>query len=288
MTGHSLAGSGTVRRNEGALTGVGGLRLAYRTWEVPSPRAAIVLVHGLGDHGGRYEEFTQAMAAAAISTFAADLRGHGESEGRRGHVPSFDTFLQELERFQRDVRGMLPFGVPLFIVGVSLGGLIGLRYAEEYGGNFQGAVLCSPWLATAVPVPRWKIMFAGAFNRLLPALPFRSGLDPEQFSRDPAVVEAYRADPLVHGRITPGLFAESSHAMGLAFQRADRIVAPLLFMLGGSDAVVSTERSRHFAKSMRAGDVTVHVVPEARHELLQEIDRRTTFRLIRDWITARL
>lgn len=270
------------------MIGVGGLRLAYRTWEVASPRAGIVLVHGLGDHGGRYEEFARSMATAAISTFAADLRGHGASEGRRGHVPAFDTFLQELDRFQRDVEGMLPFGVPLFIVGVSLGGLITLRYEEEYGGRFQGAVLCSPWLATAMPVPRWKVMFAGTFNRLLPALPFRSGLDPEEFSRDPAIVEAYRADPLVHGRITPRLFAEASHAMGLAFQRADRIRAPLLFMLGGSDAVVSTERSRHFARSMKAGDVTVRIVPDARHELLQEIDRSTTFRLVRDWIAARL
>jgi alpha-beta hydrolase superfamily lysophospholipase len=280
--------AGTLRSSDGAFTGIGGLRLAFRTWETPWPRAAIVLVHGLGDHSGRYEAFGRAMAGFGMSTFAADLRGHGRSEGRRGHVPSFHTFLLELDRFQRDVAGMVPFRLPTFVVGVSLGGLIALRYLEEYDSRFRGAVICSPWLATAMPVPRWKVMFAGAFDRFLPALPFRSGLDPDDFTRDADVVEAYRADPLVHGSITPRLFAQSSAAMGLVLQRSDRIRAPLLFMLGGDDRVVSTERTLRFARSMSGGDVSIRVLPEHRHELLQEVDRAATFRRIRDWITAHL
>src|SRR5690606_7895820 len=95
-----------TRRSDGTIIGVKGLRLAYRVWETPNARAAIVVVHGLGEHSGRYGEFAERMAAYGIATYAMDLRGHGLSEGRRGHVPSFDVYLQELDRFRREVEGL--------------------------------------------------------------------------------------------------------------------------------------------------------------------------------------
>src|SRR5690606_25399896 len=95
-----------IRRSDGTIMGVRNLRLAYRTWEAERARAALVVVHGLGEHSGRYAEFGERMAGYGISTFAMDLRGHGLSEGRRGHVPSFDIFLQELDRFRCEVEGL--------------------------------------------------------------------------------------------------------------------------------------------------------------------------------------
>jgi lysophospholipase len=276
-----------IRRSDGTIVGVRGTRLAYRMWEAPNARAALVVVHGLGEHAGRYAEFGERMAGYGISTFAMDLRGHGLSEGRRGHVTSFDIFLQELDRFRREVEGLADFRVPLFLLGHSFGGLIALRYQEEYNTRFEGAIISAPWLATAVHVPRWKANAAQFLSKLLPALPFRAGIRSEDLTHDSAIVEAHRADPLVHDRITPRLFAETSTAMGLALQRSDRIQEPLLFMVAGADRLVDTERSLTFARSITASDVTVRVYPGYFHEILNEVDRATIHREIRDWIAAR-
>ena len=276
-----------VKQSDGTLTGVKGLRLSYRAWEGPNARAAIVVVHGLGEHSGRYAEFGSRMAGYGISTFAMDLRGHGLSEGRRGHVASFDVFLQELDRFRREVEGLADFRVPMFLLGHSLGGLIALRYQEEYNGRFEGAIIVSPWLATAMTVPRWKANAAHALSRLLPALPLHAKIRAEHVSRDTDIVDAYRADPLVHDNVTPRFFSEVSNAMGLALQRSDRIVEPLLFMAAGDDRLVDTERSIRFARSLTVPDLTVKLYAGHYHELLNELDRASVHREIRDWIVAR-
>jgi alpha-beta hydrolase superfamily lysophospholipase len=275
------------RRSDGTFVGVNGLRLAYRTWESGSARAALLVVHGLGEHAGRYAEFGERMATFGISTYAFDLRGHGLSEGRRGHVPSFDIYLQEVDRFRREVEGLVDSRVPLFLLGQSMGGLIALRYQEEYRTRLRGGVICSPWLATAIAVPRWKTTLAPLLSRVLPALPFRHGLRAEDLSRDRRIVEAYRSDPLVQESITPRTFAEVSAAMGLALQRSDRIDSPLLFLLGGADRIVDTSRTLGFARSIAAADVTIRVYPGHYHELLNELDRAETYRVVREWIMAR-
>jgi lysophospholipase len=281
--------SGGVRRSShGSIAGVGKLRLAYRAHEASAPRAALVIIHGLGDHSGRYDDFAARMAVVGISAYAMDLRGHGNSEGRRGHVPSFDVFLQEVDRFRREVEGLAGHNIPIFLLGQSMGGLIALRYMEEYSGAFRGAVICSPWLATAMRVPRWKSIVAPLMARLAPALPFRHGLDPALLSRDPVVADAYRNDSLVQPIITPRTFSEVSHAMGEALQRSDRIRAPLLFLMGDADGIVDTNRTLSFARSLAAPDITIRVVPGGYHELLLEIDRIATYRVIRDWIMARV
>jgi lysophospholipase len=277
-----------MQRNEGNFVGVGRLRLQYRTWEVADARAAVIVVHGLSEHSGRYEGFGEALAMHGCSTFAFDMRGHGNSEGRRGHVPHFGCLLQDLDRFRREVQGLIDVRTPLFLLGHSMGGLIALRYQEQYDAPFHGAIVVSPWLATAMPVPRWKVMLANALTRLLPALPFSAGIDAKQLSRDPAVVAAYAADPLVHDRITPRLFVEASSAMGLAFQGADRISAPLLFLIAGSDGIVDTDRTIAFARSLSAADVTIHVFAGHYHELLNEPDREDVIDELADWMMGRL
>jgi len=281
-------GLAALRRCDGAFEGVGRLRLRYRTWEVPEPRAAIVLVHGLGEHSGRYEEAAVRLCGYGFSTYAFDLRGHGVSEGRRGHTPSFEVYLQDLDRFRREVQGLSDPRTTLFLVGHSMGGLIALRYYEEYDNPFRALVALAPWLATVMPVPRWKARLAPLIARVLPALPLRTGLDPRHISRDPEVVEAYRNDPLVHDRITPRLFEEVSRAMGLVPQRAERIQGPVLFMVPGGDRIVDPKRSLAVARSLSGVDVTVKHYPGHYHELLNETDSGLVIQELRDWLAARI
>ena len=276
------------RSADGTIEGVGRIRLHYRTWEAPSARAGIIIVHGLGEHSGRYEEFARRMVSWGFSCYALDLRGHGLSEGRRGHTPHFDTFLQDLDRFRREVQGLADVRLPLFLLGHSMGGLICLRYQAEYNTAFRGAVIVSPWVATAKSVPRWKVATARTFSRLLPAVPFANRINPALLSHDPDVVAAYAADPLVHDRITPRLFTEASHAMGLVFQRADRFDDPILFLLAGDDRVVDSRRTLVLARGIPSGEVTIKTYPGMYHEVLNERDRTLVHRDIRNWIAARI
>lgn len=263
------------------------MSLYYRGWEAEAPRAALLVIHGLSEHGGRYAEFGRAMAGHGVSTYALDLRGHGLSDGRRGHVDRFDVLLQDVDRFRREIEGSSDPSLPLFILGHSMGGLITVRYIEEYEARFQGAVITSPWLATAVPVARWKVLMAGMLNHILPALPIDAGIDAAYLSHDPAVVSRYRDDPLVHGKITPRLFAEASTAMGLVMQKRERIRIPLLLMLAGEDRIVDTHKSEAFARSLTAPDVTIRVLPGYYHEVLNDHDRAHVVRDIRTWILTR-
>ena len=277
-----------MRKSEGYLDGVGGVRLFYRSWELPRARAALAIVHGHGDHSGRWENLAESLGAYGYSSYALDLRGHGLSEGRRGHVIRFEHLLQDVDRFRREVQGLADVGTSLFLLGHSFGGLVCLRYIEEFEAGLSGAIISSPWLATAMPVPRWKTLVASTLNKFAPAMPFDSGLRPEHLSHDHLVVEAYRDDPLVHSRITPRFFAEASTAMGLALHRSDRIRVPVLFMLAGNDKVVSLERSETFARSLSARDVTIRVYTQAYHEVLNEPDRARALHDLRDWIASHL
>lgn len=280
--------STTTRMNHGYFEGVGRLRLHYRTWEADEPHAGIMLVHGLFEHSRRYEEFGEYMAGCRFSTFAMDMRGHGVSEGRRGHARRFDILLQDLDRFRREVQGLLPVDLPLFLLGHSLGGLVALRYLEEYEAPLAGAVVTSPWLGTAAPVPRWQTVLAGVLDRVLPAFPFPFHIDPTTLTHDEERAADYRDDALIHSTITPRLFAETSAASELALRRGQRISVPLLFILAGDDQLVDTERSRAFAESLASERVTVDVLPGMYHEVLQERGRGSVLGEAREWITDHL
>lgn len=278
----------TIRDIDGQVDAVGGLSLYYRGWESPSPRASLLIIHGLAEHGGRYQDFGRRMAGYGVSTYALDLRGHGQSEGRRGHADRFELLLQDVERFRRQVSGCQSVQLPSFILGHSMGGLITARYIEEYETSFRGAIITSPWLATALEIPRWKTTVAGLLNKILPALPIDAEVDERYLSHDPMVVARYKNDPLVHGKITPRLFSEASMAMGLVMSRSERIRIPVLLLLAGDDRIVDTRRSEMFAKSLKSPDVTVQVLPGYYHEVLNDQDRAVTVNMIRDWIAKHI
>lgn len=278
----------TLHAGHGYFHGVDRLRLHYRAWEAVDPSAAVVLVHGLFEHSRRYQELGEYLADVGWSTFAMDLRGHGASEGRRGHARRFEVLLQDLDRFRREVEGLVPPGIPLFLVGHSLGGLIALRYLEEYHSPVAAAVLVSPWLGTAVPVPQWQTVLARILTRVLPALPFPSPIDADTLSHDQARVADYRDDIDIHGTITPRLFTEIQVSMRQAVQRGDRIAVPIHFLLAGDDQIVDTASSLAFARSLDPSRATVEVVEGLYHELLQERDRARIMDAIRDFFLAHL
>lgn len=275
------------RRTEGTVRGADDLRLHFQAWEATDARAGLILVHGLADHGGRFAPFAEWMTGIGISSFALDLRGHGRSDGRRGHVARFDRFLEDLDRFRSMVHHQLEPGCPLFLVGHSMGGLITIRYLQEFDPPLHGAIVTSPWLATAHPVPTWKLTLSRPLSRLLPWLPFRAGIEANDLSHDPAMVGAYRDDPLVHDTITPRLFVEALDAMRLATERKDRVRVPLLLLIAGEDRLVDSSVAHAFSQRLE-GDIEFALLDGQFHDLLNEATRDEIWTRVAAWVEARL
>lgn len=263
----------------GSLDAPDGTGLSYRIWEALSPRGAVWIVHGLGEHGGRYARFAETMTDRGFSCLAGDLRGHGTSGGRRGHVDRFDDYLHDqslLEQF-------LPAGVPHILFGHSMGGLVALRLVQA-GVSVAGLVLSAPLLGLP-PGPPGRTTMARVLARIAPTLPLSNGIDPAHLSHAAAEVEAYRADPLVHDRITPRLFDEMNRAMEAAARDAAGVKVPVLLLAPGDDRIVSTAAALRVARRF-AGPVTVREYPGMYHEPLHEVQEAEVRETLAAWIAA--
>lgn len=272
------------------FSGSAGVRLHYRCWDVPSPRAVVVIAHGLGEHCGRYEELAQDFARAGLSTYAFDHRGHGRSDGRRGHVRRFTRYVHDFERFRRRVVGAVGSDVPLVFLGHSMGGLILIRYLQEYPAvPAAGAILSAPALGVSIDVPRWKIQLARILYYAAPALPMSTGLDPQYLTHDQEVVEAYERDPLVHDRITPRLYGEMTREFETAFQKARRIRVPILILVPSGDRIARPDQMQRLAAVLDGGDrVRVMTFPNFYHEVLNETARSSVIADLLGWIEHRI
>lgn len=271
---------GTER--EGRVTGAESTELAWRLWEAPRPRATVLLVHGLGEHSGRYRHLADVLTGHGLSLFTFDLRGHGLSQGPRGDVSAFPRFLEDLLLMERTLDREVPAPLPRFLLGHSLGGLIALARLRTLGGGFAGAVFSAPWLAVAQPA--WLRRVGRASGWLFPRLCLPGGLGPHRLTRDPEMVRAWNADPLIHGRVTGGLFREAERVQEelLRFGFSPRI--PLLFLLPGADPVVDNEVTRGFARGVEGGEVRIEGLEGRRHEPFNDLGREEVFKIVVDWL----
>ncbi|MBI2061394.1 MAG: lysophospholipase [Nitrospirae bacterium] len=264
-------------------------RIFYRRFRSEKPCCALVVVHGLGEHSGRYKEFAHAMVRSNIEVFAMDLRGHGRTEGRRGCVDSLRTYGEDINAFLEFIPKWIK-GIPLFVLGHSLGGLIVSHWSLFQTGSHspRGVILSSPALGIAVKVPALKAAVGRGLSKLMPDLTMDNELDPKLLSRDEAEVRAYVDDPLVHRRISTRLFTEMVAAM-------DRVQAdgagwkfPLLMILGESDRIVSVDAAKAFFANVGHSDKTLNSWPEFKHEPFHEIGRPEAFDTVGQWILKKV
>ncbi len=243
--------------------------LAYDAYEPGSrARAAVLLVHGWSEHAGRYGWLGPRLAKEGYATYVADLRGHGRSGGRRGHLSRFSQLLGDLQAFRRVVRGR--GDVPQILLGHSFGGLVVLRYLETQPSVPPlASVVSGPFLALAHPVPAWKRLVGALLGNVWPSATLAAALDAEHLSRDPAVNAAYATDPAVHGVMTLGAWHEIRWAQRAVVADAAHISGPLLFLLAGDDRIVDTQAARTFAAAL-PGPVTVRWYADMYHEVLND------------------
>lgn len=245
----------------------------------------LTIVHGYGEHARRYGEFAGWLAERGWNVAALDLRGHGASGGRRGHIASFQQYLDDLDAFRAVIQREVNAAADA-ILGHSLGGLIAVRYLEERSTGIEAAVLSSPALELALRVPPWKRALARWASRLTPWLSLPSGIAPEHLSHDPGVVDAYRRDPLVHRVATARWFIETLAAQRAAMARAGAIAIPLLVIVGDADPMVSSEAIQQFVERCGSRRKKLVVYEGFYHEPLNELGRERVWEEVLRWLAT--
>ena len=264
-----------------------GDNLALQEWPLPdaaTQRGAVVLVHGLGEHAGRYDHVAQWLNAQGFLVRAYDQYGHGESSGPRGGLPADDRLLVDLADVVESTRLRLPKGLPLIALGHSMGGLVAARFVSLNPTLADGLVLSSPALDPGLNAVQ-KLLLA-VVPRLAPNLLVGNGLNADFISHDPAVVKAYRADPLVHDRISGRLakfIADTGH---LVVIDAPHWKLPTLLMYAGADKLVNPAGTRAFATAAPRGMVSGQCFEALYHEIFNEpaADAATVFACLKTWL----
>ncbi len=234
-----------MEHREASFQGVGGLALSYQSWRPDGGfRATLAIVHGLGEHSGRYMNIVNHLVPRGYVVYCYDLRGHGRSPGKRGHFNAWAELRGDLEAFLDMVRKS-ETGRPLFLMGHSMGGLIVLEYALHHPEGLTGVIASAPGLSTEGLSPL-MIRVSKLLSGILPSLSVATGLDATGISRDPAVVKAYVEDPLVHARGTPRAAVEGTTAIEWTLAHAADWQPPLLIVHGDADRLVPVRASGVF------------------------------------------
>jgi alpha-beta hydrolase superfamily lysophospholipase len=254
--------------------------LYVRSWPAAEPRGRVLLVHGLGEHCGRYEHVAAALNGIGLDVTAYDQRGHGRSGGTRGGLPHPDALLDDL----RDVYATL--GGDALLLGHSLGGLVAARAVTGGWVTPRALVVSSPVLAVELSAPQRVLAAVG--RRWLPDRPLPNRLPIDKLSHDPAVVADYKADPLVHDRITARLFDFILDAGAAARAGAPWVRVPVLGLVAGEDAFLDASGTRAFFAALPDG--TLHFYDGLWHEVLneREPDRSRVLGDLTGWLQERL
>ena len=256
-----------------------GLAQRRRHWVAESPKAAVLLVHGIGEHSGRYEHVGDMLSEAGYDVLAPDLRGFGESGGRRAYVGHFGEYLTDV-RDLLDARREL--GVPVVLMGHSMGGLISTRYLVSDRPQPDLAVLSAP--ALAAEIPTWQRLAVPVISRVIPTLHVKNDFDGSILSRDVEVQRAYDEDPLRVGGATAALGRAIMTAMATTAQRLDRISVPTYVLQGADDTLVPPAASEAIGE---LDGVTRRVWPGLRHESLNEPEWRDVLGEVIAWLDER-
>ena len=250
------------------------------------PKAILAIVHGQGEHSGRYAHVAEHMARTGYSVWAHDLRGHGRSSGKRGHVDSFDHYLSDLDHLIRIIKEHERL-TKMFLIGHSLGGLVAVRYAERWGSGLTGFVVTAPLLKLRMKVPGWKKFIGRALSSIVPTFTMTTGLNPNLLSHDSEVVRDYANDPLVHGVATARFYTELLRAEDETFKEAAQLTLPCLIMQAGADGIVDPSGTMDFFKKVGSADKTLKVYDGFYHEILNEPGKESVLAEIDAWLSAR-
>jgi len=246
-------------------------------------KAIVVLVHGMGEHLARYENYViPFLNQNSIAVLTYDQFGHGKTEGKRGHNPNFDAVLDCVEVMLKKAKNV--FGdKPMFLYGHSMGGNVVINYILRRENNVKGVIATSPFLRLAFSPPSWKLSVGKFLQKYFPSVTLGNELDPDSISRDKNEVEAYKNDPLVHDKVSPNYSITIMETGEWAIQNAENLKTPMLLMHGTGDKIISYEATEEFANNSNK-NAELHLFKDAYHELHNEINKEEVLEKIKIWI----
>lgn len=275
-------------RSERSFDGVGGVRIVYDVWTPDiTPSGVVVLSHGFGEHARRYDHVAQRFGESGLITYALDHRGHGRSGGKR-------VYLRELSEYTDDFHTLVGIAakdhpeLKRIVLGHSMGGGIVFAYGVEHPDDYIAMVLSGPAVDAQDAVSPVMVFVAKALGKIVPGLPVEE-LPTDAVSRDPAVVAAYNADPLVHHGKLPAGIARALLSVGATMpRRAAALTAPLLVVHGEQDKLIPVAGSHHLMECVASEDAHLKVYPELYHEVFNEPERAVVLDDVASWIEAKL
>jgi alpha-beta hydrolase superfamily lysophospholipase len=276
-----------MRHSEATFLGYRGVELYTQCW-LPRgrPRGALVIVHGFGEHSGRYSRVVEALVPRGYSVYAFDQRGNGRSPGQRGWVQEWKEYREDLRLFVGRVSGEIA-GLPLFLLGSSIGGLLVLEYGIHHPGGLSGVIASGPTLAP-VGISPFLLWLGRVLSRVLPRFSLDARLDATAISRDPEVVAAYRNDPLVHNLGTPRLSTELTATMEWVHAHAGEFNLPLFVLFGQADRIAPPYRTRDFFEHVSSRDKEIHEYAGGYHEPHNDIHSGRVLEEIEGWLSRHL
>jgi alpha-beta hydrolase superfamily lysophospholipase len=262
-----------------------GTKFYVQGWEPDKkPKAVVGLVHGIGEHVGRYAHVGEAFTKAGYALVGFDVRGHGKSGGPRGHIPSYDTLMDDIADFLTLVEKRYP-KVPRFLYGHSMGGNQVINFGLRRKPKLRGVIATSPWLKLPFEPPVVQATLGKLMNRIAPGFTQGTKLDTASLSRDPEVARAYENDPLVHDKVSARLFVDVHGAGSWALEHAAEFPLPLLLMHGTADRLTSAEASHQFAE--RGGkNITWRAWDGFYHEIHNEPEKAEVLKVMIGWMNA--
>jgi alpha-beta hydrolase superfamily lysophospholipase len=276
-----------MKHKSGRFRGAHGEEMFYQSWRPDkAPQATLVLVHGFSDHCSRYTNLVNGLVPRGVVLYGYDQQGYGQSPGPRGYINSFNEYREDLRIFMQLVREW-EYKNPLFLMGQSMGGLIVLDYGLHHPQNLNGVIASAPHLSDP-PISPIRAALGRLLANIWPARPFDANLDESAISRNPAVVQAYQDDPLVHGKGTPRLSKELSTAVIKTQANARNFQPPLLIYHGSADRLTSPTASRQFFDNVPGGNKRYITYEGGYHECHNDLHQERVVIDVGQWIEEQI
>ena len=274
--------------NEGNFKGRDKTQLFYQTWMPDAnPRAILSIIHGVCEHSDRYTNLVNYLVSKGYGIASFDLRGHGRSSGKRGHIHSWNDYRSDVKAFLDLLLSTHPSS-PCFIFGHSLGALIVLDFIIHSKNGLSGAILSSAPIEPAGVTKPHLIAIARLMSRLWPAFPVALNLNPSDISRDSSIVDAYMNDPQVFRKVTARWGTESMDTLAAVKFKASEIQLPVLFIHGGADPLHTVDGVRQYLQKINYPDKDLIVYPGSLHETHNDQDHLKVAGDIEQWLAAHL
>lgn len=259
------------------------IRYFYRKWIPNKTRAIVFICHGIGEHSGNFVELGGIFADKGFMVIAPDHYGHGQSGGKRGYIPSWDTFRNELDLILKKEREQ---DKAVILYGHSMGGTIVLDYFIRNQDKIDAAIVTAPALSLD-GVSKTKQLLGKLMAKIKPDFQIESGLDVSYLTKDNAMMAKLLSDPLAHGKGTPSLMLEIAQVIRYCHDNADTIKNPILILQGENDRIVSPEATKAFFSKINAEDKTLVAIKHGMHKLEHDTERAENIKTITDWLEKR-